>query len=165
MHGSMSWEAPTKVAKPSMRMNRGEATANAPRNLAVIPPVWNKGVTEDEDVYWSIWEAAAAALRGAEVIAVVGFSMGTTDLYAQSLFRVAVSSAPKQEDFKFIDGRPKLGIAETHLKSLVLVTPDKEARSRIRDVFAAPLRKPGTVVRQYSRFEDFIAALPRALHV
>lgn len=111
--------------------------------FTIIPPVWNKAV-DTHDIFRRIWQEAANRLRAARVIAVVGFSFVPTDLYAQSLFRIALGE-------------------RSRLKRLIIANPSHDARVRIRQVFDIPLLEKGVLLRQYESFRDLVDALPEAL--
>lgn len=96
-------------------------------------------------IYKHIWQESARALRRAEVIAICGFSFGPTDVFSQSLFRVAVQNTKR-------------------LRLLVIATPSRETRQRIRNIFDVALaQSPAPLVRQYRGFEDFMNHVPEAL--
>jgi len=112
--------------------------------FSIIPPVWNKAI--ESPVYAHLWRRARWAIRQAHTIVVIGFSFAPTDLYAQSLFRVAFFRQDR-----------------TRLRRLVIVSPDKSARQRVRQIFDVPLTDHRVVLRQYERLEEFADALPAAL--
>jgi hypothetical protein len=142
VHGSLNWQLPeggeTRIRlKQRLHQQRG-----IPR-FTIIPPVWNKAV-DTQDIFRRVWQEAANRLRAARAIAIVGFSFVPTDLYAQSLFRIALGERSK-------------------LKRLIIANPNHEARVRIRQVFDVPLLEKGVLLRQYESFGDLVNALPEAL--
>lgn len=152
LHGSLNWQLPPpdgpEVAtqdrhqKPIKLKQRLHRQRGVPQ-FTVIPPVWNKAVGDDP-IFDTLWRNAERAIRTADRIALAGFSFAPTDLPVESLFRVALA------------GR------STKLRTLVIANPSKDHRRRTRDVFAKALER-GTIVRQYDRFDDFVAACPGCL--
>jgi hypothetical protein len=143
LHGSVNWQLPEGedateiVLKQRLHQQRG-----VPR-FTIIPPVWNKNIASHK-IFRMIWQEAAARLRAAKVIAVVGFSFVPTDLYAQSLFRIALGD-------------------RSHLETLVVANPNREARFRIRQAFEVPLQQRRAILRQYDDFGSLGDALPGAI--
>ena len=147
LHGSINWQLPELRGGEIKLKQRLHQQRGVPR-FTIVPPVWNKAL-ESELIFRKLWQEAAPRIRAASTIAVIGFSFVPTDLYVQSLFQVAFLKRPGT--------RRRL-----NLKRLVIVNPDKKARHRIRQVFDMPLLEPGTIVRQYHDFQEFVGALPEA---
>jgi hypothetical protein len=79
MHGSLNWviEADGVVlTTPPFDFNR----------MAIIPPAWSKSI-EGGDVFTRIWRDALDFLLSAEVLAIVGYALPKTDMWAQALLR------------------------------------------------------------------------------
>jgi hypothetical protein len=142
LHGSVNWQLPGSPGAPIRLKTRLHRQHGIPR-FSIIPPVWNKPIGPKATILPYIWQESARALRAAEVVAVIGFAFSPTDLFAHSLFRIALKE-------------------KTKLRLLVLASPDKETRRRIRTVFDLPLLRKGVLVRQYDTFEELVDHLPAA---
>jgi len=142
LHGSVNWQLPEGEGREITLKQRLHQQRGVPR-FTIIPPVWNKNIASHQ-IFRRIWREAAARLRAAKVIAIVGFSFVPTDLYAQSLFRIALGD-------------------RSHLEALVVANPDHNARFRIRQVFDVPLQQRRALLRQYKDFSSLCEALPEAL--
>jgi hypothetical protein len=135
LHGSLNWQLPsgegaeTEAIRLKQRLYEQRGT---PR-FTIIPPEFVKNIAADPN-FEALWRNAERAIRGAKVIALVGFSFTPTDLHVESLFRIA--------------------LAKSSLKTLVIANPSQADRRRIRSVFARPLER-GCVVRQYDYLSDF----------
>jgi hypothetical protein len=143
LHGSLNWQLPEgekRIIKLKQRLHQQHGVPK----FTIVPPVWNKAV-DAHDIFRRIWALAAGRLRRARVICVIGFSFVPTDLYAQSLFRLALGE-------------------KSRLRRLVIANPDGEARLRIRRVFDVPLLGTGVLLRQYDKLEDLVQALPDAFN-
>ena len=84
-----------------------------------FPPEYVKSVG-NRVAFPSLWSKAELALRRAENLALIGFSFTPTDLYVESLFRLALARKPA-------------------LKRVVIVNPSREDRKRIRSILAPAL--------------------------
>ncbi len=145
LHGSVNWQLPKNDRDPIHLKSRIHRQRGTPR-FSIIPPVSNKslgGETAEATIFRAVWRRCARQIRNADVIAVVGFSFAQTDLYAQSLFRIAVQK-------------------NRRLKLLVLAVPGSETRRRIRGVFDVPLAESDVLVRQYEDFRELVDHLPAA---
>jgi len=139
MHGSLNWH-PYSNQSTQARLKLKERWWPQHGNIRfeIVPPEWNKP-TIRQGIYKAIWRKARERLKGCEAIVFIGYSLPTTDLPVQALFRV--------------DGKD----AET-LRLLTIVNPDPEARKRIREVLR---RRIGarTRVLVFDYFKDFHAFL------
>jgi hypothetical protein len=146
LHGSLNWQLPARLPSPVRLKQRLHQQNGTPR-FSIIPPVSNKAFASDTQgtIYKHIWQEAAKSLRRADVIAICGFAFGATDVFSQSLFRIAVQNTRR-------------------LRLLVIATPSRETRQRIRNIFDVALAgSPAPLVRQYRSFEDFMNHVPYAL--
>jgi hypothetical protein len=137
LHGSVNWQLPTRADNPIRLKTRLYKQRGTPR-FSIIPPVWNKTSDERSEeavIYPHIWRGCARAIRNAARVIVIGFSFGSTDLQAQSVFRLALD-------------------ANKALRLLVIATPSGETRRRVRDVFDVPLAKGNVLIRQFRDFDD-----------
>lgn len=91
LHGSVNWIVPktqrSRDAKTVGLKERIHAQRGFPQ-FTIIPPVWNK--EPDNAVFEHILGECVEAIRNAETVVVIGFSFAQTDVYAQSLFRMAL---------------------------------------------------------------------------
>jgi len=142
LHGSLNWQLPSgeTAATDSIRLKQRLYEQNGTPRFTIIPPEFVKTIDQDPN-FEALWRNAERAIRGAEVIALVGFSFTPTDLHVESLFRIA--------------------LAKSNLKTLIIANPSASDRRRIRSVFARPLEKD-CIVRQYDYLSDFAKHL--ALH-
>jgi len=130
LHGSMHFRRTTGAV--SLRSEPYERLKG--KNLALIPPEWNKTLTEKP--FGDIWRKASIALRNATTIVLIGYSFPITDMHAEALFRISV-------------GRRKL-------RNLIVVNPSVEARRRTREVLFRRLEAT-TRVLEFDSLKDFAA--------
>jgi len=147
LHGSLNWQLPddpkspdTDHRQPIKLKERLHGQRGVPY-FTIIPPVWNKAASK-HPTFKTLWTNAERAIRNAEHIAIVGFSFSPTDLPVESLFRVALARRT------------------SNLRTLVIANQSSSDRKRAREVFARPLERSKSVVRQYDSFEAFIEAFP-----
>lgn len=135
LHGSLNWQLPTGdgAEKDTIRLKQRLYEQRGTPRFTIIPPEFVKNIHTDPN-FEALWRNAERAIRGAEVIAMVGFSFTPTDLHVESLFRIA--------------------LAKSSLKTLFIANPSQADRRRIRSVFARPL-EGGCVVRQHDSLHDF----------
>lgn len=145
VHGSLNWQLPEGGRTMQIKLKQRLHQQHGVPKFTIVPPVWNKQV-DSHDIFRRIWALAAGRLRRASLVCVIGFSFVPTDLYAQSLFRLA------------------LGKGKTRLRRLLIANPDKEARYRIRQVFDVPLLEPKVLLRQYASLEELTSSLPDILN-
>lgn len=107
--------------------------------FTIIAPESHKAY--DKGVFTNLWRRAAQAIRRAEHIVVIGYSMPQTDAHATALFRTSLQ--PQR------------------LKSVVVVNPDRNARHRIRTVLQRGFHRE-TRVLSFEKMEHFVAA-PREI--
>lgn len=143
LHGSLNWQLPTgeDAGRQTIKLKQRLYEQHGTPRFTIIPPEFVKNIDADPN-FEMLWRNAERAIRGAEVVALVGFSFTPTDLHVESLFRIA--------------------LAKSNLKTLVIANPSQADRRRIRSVFARPLEQ-GSVVRQYdylSEFAEHLASHP-----
>lgn len=102
--------------------------------FTIIPPESVKALSPEP--LGDLWKAAAAALRRATTIVVIGYSLPETDMHSTALFRINVNPE--------------------HLKSLVVVNPDRAVRFRTREVLSRGISDT-TRVLSFDSFADFVA--------
>ncbi len=141
LHGSLNWNVVANSKQVSLRQNPYSIETNQPHNI--IPPVWDKR-TKDWP-YSDIWNRAKAAIYEAHAIVFVGYSMPTTDVATQVLFRAA-----RQEK-----GQGNL------VESLTIVNPDRSAGDRIvkvmRDAISDLTRIPR--VESWAEFRELASTV------
>jgi hypothetical protein len=145
MHGSLNW-FPVPADSDGSRLQLRQRWWHQKGNLRfeIAPPEWNKPIRSG--IYQRIWRRARSALRECKAIAFLGYSLPPNDLPAQALFMVdgGMKTASQQK-------APKLDL-------LVLVNPDRQARSRIRNVLSERIHR-STRVLTFDYFKDFAAYL------
>lgn len=73
----------------------------------IIPPVLTKGSLVDEPILRLIWSSAFNALRSAETVFFLGYSMPPTDIASQHLFREAIDARAQIHVVNYTaDGEP-----------------------------------------------------------
>lgn len=137
VHGSLNWIRNPNTNLIRLRSDpyeKSQRTANE-----VVPPVWNKRISEDA-VLAEVWKAARNSLRVGPVLVVVGYSVPETDLLSQVLLRVATSESGKS------------------LTHLISVNPDNDAHRKLRAVLAQALTAKSTVI-ELKNWKEFCALL------
>ena len=139
LHGSINWQLPSgeDADTAEIRLKQRLYEQRGTPRFTIIPPEYVKRIDADPN-FEVLWRKAEQAIRGADSIALVGFSFTPTDLHVESLFRMAV--------------------AKSDLSSLLIANPSRDHRRRIRSVFAKPLDR-GCLVRQYGDLEEFASHL------
>lgn len=135
LHGSLNFDV-KNIDSPDSQVTlkqRPYTRQHGRPKFTIIPPEWNKSF--DTGFFGQLWGKAANEINKHKHIAVLGYSMPTTDLHSSSLFRTSLKSGA--------------------LKSLVVINPDQEARKRIRDTFSISLTK-NTKVISCSTLEEFV---------
>jgi SIR2-like domain len=102
--------------------------------FTIVPPESDKP-NYSNSFFPSLWRIAARELQRATTIAVIGYSVPPTDMYASALFRVAVKGQG--------------------LHNLIVANPDADARRRIREIFKLGLSSQ-TKVFSFDSFEQFV---------
>ena len=90
----------------------------------------------DRGAFGTLWVKASAAIHEAQHIIFIGYSLPATDLHSTALFRTSV----KRE----------------HLKALIVVNRDPDARRRTRSVLQRGLT-PDTRVLSFASLPEFLA--------
>jgi hypothetical protein len=136
LHGSLHFVVEGADGRQRVRLKRlPYARKKGDLRFTIIPPESHKAY--DRGVFSRLWKNAGKAIRRAEHVVVVGYSMPQTDAHSTAIFRTNLQ--PGQ------------------LKSLVVVNPDREARYRIRSVLQRGFGR-ATRVLSFDRLEHFVAA-------
>ncbi|MCA8914663.1 MAG: SIR2 family protein [Planctomycetes bacterium] len=131
LHGSLNWLDRKDKKAPIRLSHHNYSDVRRPK---LIPPEWNKQT--DDQPFKRIWHQALQAIRDARSMVVIGYSMPTTDLSAQVMFRAARQAA------------------SGCLEMLVVVNPDDSAAQRIvRTIDDGP---GGTAVIRLKHWKDFV---------
>ena len=139
LHGSLHFDVTSTSTGESVKLKQRPYTKqHGSMKFTIIPPEWHKAY--DKGVFSGLWSAAAEAIHRSEHIVLIGYSVPVTDLHSTALFRTAVR--------------------KSHLKSLVVVNPDQEARVRTRHVMQRGLSKK-TRILSFDFLKEFVA-VPRA---
>lgn len=139
VHGSLNWKR--SAQNPAVIALREDAYEDGSRaSNEVVPPVWNKRVSDDK-VLSEIWKGARDSLRSGPVLVVIGYSVPETDLLSQVLLRVATSESGK------------------NLSHLIMVNPDPRAHRKLKDVLRQALTTKSTVV-ELTSWSEFCELLP-----
>ena len=105
----------------------------------IVPPVWNKRVSEDKQMS-QVWKAARNSLRVGPILVVIGYSVPDTDLLSQVLLRVATSEGSRT------------------LTHLIIVNPDPDAGQKLMSVLQRALT-PTTTIVELRSWAEFVALL------
>jgi hypothetical protein len=139
LHGSLHFDVTTTSRGESVKLKQRPYTKqHGNLRFTIIPPEWHKAY--DKGVFSRLWSAAAEAIHRSEHIVFVGYSVPPTDLHSTALFRTAVR--------------------RDHLKSLVVVNPDQDARVRTRVLMQRGFTK-STKILSFDYLKEF-AAVPRS---
>ena len=132
VHGSLNWKR-EQTGSIQLRSDPYEA-GRRPAN-EIVPPVWNKRVSEDEQMA-RVWKAARSSLRAGPILVVIGYSVPDTDLLSQVLLRVATSEGNRT------------------LTHLIIVNPDPDAGHKLMSVLQRALTRTTTIVelRSWAEF-------------
>ncbi|MCC5860246.1 MAG: SIR2 family protein [Ectothiorhodospiraceae bacterium] len=137
VHGSLNWDR--GGGNGVLRLRRNPYEDGARSKNEIIPPVWNKQISNDE-VVSGVWKAARNALRVGPVLVVIGYSVPDTDVLTQVLLRVATSESGKT------------------LSHLISVNPDYRAHEKLRKTVGPALTKKSTIV-ELGRWEELCRLL------
>lgn len=103
----------------------------------IVPPTWNKTAYHTE--IGQVWKRAASALKDAEHIFVLGYSLPSTDLFFHYLFALGVDM-------------------RTTLKGFYVYNTDPEVKGRFENLLGSGIEQR---FRFWHRtFEDFVATNP-----
>lgn len=94
----------------------------------IVPPVWDKPVTESR-LFRHLWATARVALRRCEALAVIGYSLPLTDKLAQAWFAV---------DTNLTTSRPRI-------RHLIVADPSKNVFARYVGILAGSRKEPQLV--------------------
>lgn len=143
LHGSVNWrEYPGNNTDP-IRLRQKTYKQNGQKNFNIIPPEFVKEI--DREPYRTVWKRAASAIKGAESLALIGFSFPPTDQLVEAVFRMALAE-------------------NRSLKKLIIVNPSQPDRRRIRTVCNTVLnpRSSGQTTVRIIQFDSFSAFAPFA---
>lgn len=136
VHGSLNWK---RKHDKGISLRKDPYEAEDRSKDEIVPPVWNKRISEDP-VLGEVWKNARINLRTGPLLVVVGYSVPDTDLLSQVLLRVATAEAGKT------------------LTHLVIVNPDRGARRKLFSVLQAALTQKTTVI-ELSSWDEFVELL------
>ena len=136
LHGSLHFQISTGDVPPSIKLKQRPYTKQSGTKLefSIIPPEWIKQF--DSPAFSRIWSQASNAIHQTGHIILVGYSLPATDLHSTALFRTSVR--------------------RNHLRSVVVVNPNKETRARTRSVLQRGLTS-NTVVLSFNSLPEFLA--------
>ncbi len=138
VHGSLHFDFDPSVDMTKVILKKNPyVPINKQLKFTIIPPEWHKSY--DKGVFSVLWKYSAKAIKQAEHVIFIGYSLPLTDMHSTALFRTSI--------------KPH------HLKSLVVVNPDQKARQRTRDVLQKGL-DTRTRVLSFDKFEEFVKADP-----
>ena len=136
LHGSLHFNIGKMQKAGYIKLKQRPYTKqNGNVQFTIIPPEWNKSYAAEP--FKSLWQLASSAIREAEHIVVIGYSLPPTDLHSVALFRTSLKKAA--------------------LKSLVVVNPDQKARRRIRTLFHRGLSTK-TKILSFDYLSEFVAS-------
>ena len=133
LHGSLNWFPFPETEAGVFRLRERPYKQKGDKLYEIVPPEYVKSVG-DRVAFPSLWSKAELAIRRAENLTLIGFSFTPTDLYVESLFRLALARKPA-------------------LKRVVIVNPSQDDRKRIRNILAPALRNDVRVI-QFDRLKD-----------
>jgi SIR2-like protein len=113
LHGSLNWNRSKGQEEKFLTLRKNPYDHNDRAPHEIVPPVWNKTISDDP-VLQKLWTEARRALTTGPVLIAIGYSVPTTDLLSQALIRVAVAERSTNQKL-------------THL---IVVNPDIHARRR-----------------------------------
>jgi hypothetical protein len=137
LHGSLHFQVKGKYRDEIKLKQRPYTAQKGNLQFDIIPPEWNKDY--DRGIFARLWKRAATAIKQAEHIVMIGYSLPATDLHSNALFRTCM-----------VSGR---------LKSLTIVNPDKDARGRIRSVLQRGISSKSRVL-SLGYMAEFLALDP-----
>lgn len=124
LHGSLNWEVGTDG---SVRL-LADPYARASAEGAVVPPLGRKPVAADP--FLGAWRTARAAVRAAERLIVIGYSLPAADYLVRSLFRADVNNERLRE---LIVVDPAAQVADRFLQLLTAAPPRVETMRSFRE--------------------------------
>jgi hypothetical protein len=144
LHGSVNWAPLEHDLAPDIHQERWQDFDKIPGYTAsratgfefpILLPYWDKKI--ETNVWKQIWTGAANHLRKTECLIIWGYSLPLTDLKAQELFRLTLSTDSKK------------------LNSVCVIDPSPECRRRWRRMFV------GVRFWGFSNIQEFFAQLTR----
>jgi hypothetical protein len=136
LHGSLHFQISTTESPPQVTLKQRPYTKQSGTKLkfSIIPPEWLKQF--DSPAFSRIWSQASNSIHQTRHIILVGYSLPPTDLHSTALFRTSVR--------------------RNHLRSVVVVNPDRETRKRTRAVLQRGLTE-NTVVLSFDSLPELLA--------
>lgn len=138
LHGSLNWQRDPAGAV-ALRADPYEVVNRA--SGEIVPPVWNKAISNDQ-ILSELWKSARAEFARGPVLVVIGYSVPETDQLSQALIRVSASSRTDSNK----------------LKALIVINPDRVARERFVRLVKGALQ-PSTVIVELSYFKELAQVL------
>ena len=135
LHGSLHFVVTSSDDGEAVKLKQRPYTRqHGDLKFTIIPPEWHKAY--DKGVFSRVWARAADAIHRSEHIVFIGYSVPPTDLHSTALFRTSVKKG--------------------HLKSLVIVNPDQQARVRTRMVMQRGFTR-ATKILSFDFLKEFVA--------
>lgn len=144
LHGSANWAFCAQCKRVAILSSSAASVASPPPTCSVcrkemktrliVPPAWNK--EEYMPLLRDVWAGAAEALRFAQRIWIMGYSMQHTDKFFRYLLAIALQK-------------------NVCLDEVVIVNQDQDCCEKIANLFRA-LSEKGKVARQNQRISNYI---------
>jgi len=129
LHGSLNWDRSRGSTAADLVLRTDPYTHIDRAAAEVIPPVWDKTISEDE-VLNHIWKDARRTLPTGPVLIVIGYSVPPTDLLSQALIRVAASERAENQK----------------ISHLIVVNPSIDARHRLIRLVQGGMNSATTII-------------------
>lgn len=134
LHGSLHFQVAEKGKYQVNLKQRPYTRQNGDLRFKILPPESNKAY--DQGVFAELWKGAGLAIKSAQNIVMIGYSLPPTDLHANALFRTSVGAGK--------------------LKSLVVVNPDRIVRQQTRSALQRGISEE-TRILSFDCMEEFLA--------
>ena len=135
LHGSLNWKIGSN-SKIELRDYQARYGTNDRSFNEIIPPVWNKDISERSH-FNKIWEQARIALQNANTLVIIGYSLPDTDLLSQALLQI--DTAKKRN---------------SNLKTLTIVNPDPFIRKKIINILNNSINS-STRILEYNTLKEY----------
>jgi hypothetical protein len=134
LHGSLNWRPLSDDRSDEIRFREKIYKQKGQKAYEIIPPEFLKEIQREP--FNTLWSRAASSFRGAQNLALIGFSFPPTDQLVEAMFR--------------------MGLEENrNLRRLVIVNPSRQDRDRIRRVCAEILKRRPVRVVQFDYLKEF----------